>query len=198
MKAPLPENEAARLEALRRYEVLDTDPDELLDALTRLAAYICGTPIAVISLVDSDRQWFKSRMGMMAEETARDISFCQYAILQPGPFIVRDALSDERFRTSPLVTSDPYIRFCAGSPLITDEGLKIGTLCVIDRVPKDLDPEQIAALRILSHLVMTQIDQRRTIDSLTRSLDEQKLRTTELEERLSRREKNKDETIDGN
>lgn len=184
MKPPVPGNEAARLEVLRQFEVLDTDPEESFDDLTRLAAYICGTPIAIITLVDADRQWFKSRWGLSLEETSRDLSFCAHAICETGPFIVRDALDDQRFRTNPLVTTEPYIRFYAGSPLTTVEGFRLGTLCVIDRIPRELKPEQVAALRMLSHQVMTQLELRRTIARLSHSLGAQKERVRELTERL--------------
>jgi GAF domain-containing protein len=170
MKAPVPENEAARLETLRQYEILDTDPEESFNDLTRLAAYICDVPIALISLIDADRQWFKSEVGVSLKETKRDVSFCTHAIMQDGPFIVRDALDDERFRTNPMVTSEPYIRFYAGSPLMSPEGFKIGTLCVVDREPRELSREQIAALKILGHQVITQLDLRREILSLKRAL----------------------------
>ena len=181
MKPPVPENEAARLEALRQYEILDTDPEESFNDLTRLAAYICDTPIALITFVDEHRQWFKSSLGVSVKETARDVSFCAHAILQDGPFIVRDALDDERFRTNPLVTSGPYIRFYAGSPLISPEGFKIGTLCVIDREPRELSREQIAALKILSNQVITQLDLRREILSLKRALAKYKGATIETD-----------------
>lgn len=181
MKAPLPQNEAARLEVLRQFEILDTNPEESFDDLTRLAAYICDTPIAIISLIDSDRQWFKSALGLTEKETSRDISFCSHAINQSGPFIVRDALDDERFKNNPLVTSAPYIRFYAGSPFSTVEGFKLGTLCVIDRVPRELRPDQVAALRMLSQQVTTQLELRRDLSLLTHSLETAKKRIKELE-----------------
>jgi GAF domain-containing protein len=171
IKAPVPENEAARLETLRQYEILDTDSEESFNDLTRLAAYICNTPVALISLIDSDRQWFKAKVGVDAKETARDVSFCAHAILQDGPFIVRDALDDERFRSNPLVTADPHIRFYAGSPLMSPEGFKIGTLCVVDKHPRELSEQQIAALKILGNQVITQLDLWREMLCLKRALD---------------------------
>lgn len=174
MKAPIPENEAARLEALRQYEILDTDPEESFNDLTRLAAYICDTPIALITLVDAHRQWFKARVGIGEKETSRDISFCAHAILQDGPFIVPDVTDDERFKDNPFVTADPRIRFYAGSPLMSPEGFKIGTLCVVDKRPKELSPKQIAALKILGNQVITQLDLRREILTLQRALDKYK------------------------
>ncbi len=181
MKAPLPENETARLEVLRQFEVLDTDPEKSFDDLTRLAAYICNTPIGILTLIDADRQWFKARVGLTPAETSRDISFCAHAILQPGTFTVRDALDDERFKTNPLVTSEPHIRFYAGSPLTTTEGFKLGTLCVIDRIPRELTPEQVAALSVLSEQAMTQLELHRTIAFLTGALKREKMRVKELE-----------------
>ena len=188
MIAPLPKNEAARLEALRQYQVLDTDREEAFDDIVRLAAYICDTPIAVISLVDKNRQWFKARLGLGPTETSRDSAFCAHAILQEIPMIVPDAMLDKRFADNPLVTSEPYIRLYAGAPLTTPEGFKLGTLCVIDRVPRSLNDEQIAALRMLSYQVMAQLDLRRELAALQRMLSEQKLVEKELRQRLSKLE----------
>src|SRR3989304_8091395 len=169
MKAPLPDNEAARLEALRQCEILNTPSEEAFDDLTALAAHICEAPIALITLVDENRQWFKSRVGLDITETSRDIAFCAHAILQPDLFIVRDALKDERFADNPLVTSEPHIRFYAGMPLVTPEGYALGTLCVIERVPRKLSAEHKQALRVLPHLVVTQLELRRSLKELQRA-----------------------------
>lgn len=170
MKAPLPENEAERLSALREYEILDTKAEKVFDDLTRLATYICKTPMALITLIDSDRQWFKSRIEISESETSRDVSFCAHAILQTDTFLVPNALEDERFKDNPFVTSDPHIRFYAGSPLTTFEGYKLGTLCVIDRVPRRLSEVQLLALKALSYQVTTQLELRREIRMLRRLL----------------------------
>lgn len=182
MIAPLPKNESARLEALRQYEILDTDPEEVFDDITRLAAYICQTPIAVISFVDRDRQWFKARVGLDPTETSRDCAFCAHAILQETPMVVPDALADLRFADNPLVTAAPSIRLYAGAPLITPEGFRLGTLCVIDRVSRALEPGQIAVLSMLANQVMTQLDLRRDNAALRRSLDEHKRMLRESKE----------------
>jgi hypothetical protein len=161
MSAPIPRNESKRLKVLWQYEVLDTVPEEVFDDLTELAARICEAPIALISLVDEKRQWFKSKVGVSVSETSRDLSFCAYAITQSDLFIVPDATRDQRFANNPLVTSDPKIRFYAGAPLITPDGHALGTLCVIDKVPRELRLEQKQALRILARHVVSQLELRR-------------------------------------
>ncbi len=159
--------EAKRLKVLWEYEVLDTVPEEVFDDLTELAARICEAPIALISLVDENRQWFKAKLGVTLGETSRDISFCAHAIKQTDLFIVPDATRDKRFADNPLVTSEPKIRFYAGAPLITADGYALGTLCVIDKVPRDLLPDQRQALRILARHVVSQLELRNRTRALS-------------------------------
>ena len=166
MTAPVPKNEKQRLKVLWQYSVLDTMPEEIFDDLTELAARICEAPVAMITLVDEDRQWFKAKVGVSINETSRDISFCAHAITQPGLFIVPDATRDERFAKNPLVKSDPKVRFYAGAPLVSPDGYALGTLCVIDKVPRELRPEQKQALRILARHVVSQLELRRRANEL--------------------------------
>ncbi len=154
------QHEARRLKVLWQYEVLDTVPEEVFDDLTELAARICEAPIALISLVDEDRQWFKSKVGISAKETSRDVSFCSRAIEQTDLFIVADALKDKRFASNPLVTSGPKIRFYAGAPLITPDGYALGTLCIIDKKPRSLRADQKAALKVLARHIVSQLELR--------------------------------------
>ncbi len=161
MNAPIPVNDKQRLKVLWQYDILDTVPEEVFDDLTELAAIICDAPIAMITLVDEKRQWFKSKVGVTVSETSRDISFCGHAIEHSDLFIVPDATQDQRFSENPLVISEPKIRFYAGAPLVTPDGYALGTLCVIDKVPRELRPEQKQALRVLARHVMTQLELRR-------------------------------------
>ncbi|MEH1940698.1 MAG: sensor domain-containing diguanylate cyclase [Nostoc sp.] len=156
---PLPENEAERLKALADYNILDTLPEQAFDDLTALAAYICKTPIAIISLVDADRHWFKSKVGIKAGETSREWAFCSHAILQPDDILViPNAIKDDRFNNNPLVKGNPKIRFYAGAPLVTPNGFPIGTLCVLDTVPRVLSYQQMDALRRLTRQAIAQME----------------------------------------
>ncbi|MEE8058218.1 MAG: PAS domain S-box protein, partial [Pseudomonadales bacterium] len=161
--APIPENEKERLAALHQYEILDTSAEKSFDSLTLLTAAICKTPIAQISLVDEDRLWFKAKCGLDIEETERDISLCGYALLQSELFIVPDTLDDDRFFDNSLITQTPPVRFYASMPLITAEGHALGTLCVIDYVPRELTKEQQQSLQILRDLIIAQLELRRSV-----------------------------------
>jgi PAS domain S-box-containing protein len=166
-KADLPLNEIQRLATLRDYRILDTPEEQGFDELVRLAAYVCNTPIALVSLIDSDRQWFKAKVGMEPQETHRDQAFCAHAILEPQqPLIVSDASQDPRFADNPLVIEDPKIRFYAGIPLVSPEGYGLGTLCVIDHQPRNLTPEQVQQLEALAHQVVAQLELRRNLNRL--------------------------------
>jgi anti-sigma regulatory factor (Ser/Thr protein kinase) len=164
------DDETARLAALRQYRILDTEPERAFDDLALLASHICQTPIALISLVDADRQWFKARIGMDATETPRAVSFCTHAIEDHDVFIVPDAHDDERFRDNPLVTGGPFVRFYAGAPLMTPEGHTLGTICVIDSVPRTLTSDQREALDALRRQVQAQLELRRNLHELRTAL----------------------------
>ncbi len=165
-KVPIPVNEAERMAALHSYQILNTPPEDMFNDLVALASYICGTPIALISLVDAERQWFKAKVGLTATETARDVAFCAHAIMSEELFVVQDALTDPRFAENPLVRIDPKIRFYAGAPLMTADHHALGTLCVIDRVPRELSAEQKHALKLLGRQVIALLDCRRQLVSL--------------------------------
>lgn len=173
-------NDAARVAVLQKYAILDTEPEEAFDDLVLLASFICKTPVALISLVDEDRQWFKSKVGVSVSETPREIAFCSRAIQQSDVFVVPDTLKDERFRNNPLVVSEPNIRFYAGAPLIDEEGYALGTICVVDRTPREFGPDQRAALKALSRLVVAQLEFRRNLLLLKQALND---RTKEEHER---------------
>ncbi|NQV09748.1 MAG: GAF domain-containing protein [Cyanobacteria bacterium] len=171
MKAPLTEREQERLDALRDYRILDTPPEQAFDDLTAVAAYVCDVPIALVSLVDTDRQWFKSTFGLEATETSRDVSFCAHAILQDDILVVQDTHLDARFAANPLVTSEPNIRFYAGVPLLSPEALPLGTLCVIDHEPRELNAAQILALEGIARQVVTQLELRLVSARLAQALE---------------------------
>ena len=157
LKAPIPANEDERLKALRDLLILDTPPEERFDRIVQFARDEFDVPIALLSLVDGDRQWFKARVGLDAEETARDISFCGHAILQPDVFLVPDASQDARFADNPLVTGGPQIRFYAGAPLELSPGVRIGTLCLIAPQPRELDETDLAILGMLRDLLLAEL-----------------------------------------
>lgn len=165
-------NEEERLAALRNMRILDTDAEPAFDDLALLASHICETPMAAISLVDSDRQWFKARVGISVPETSRSVSFCSHAIQNDGIFVVRDAEKDVTFRDNPQVTGDPHIRFYAGAPLLSREGYAVGTLCVIDSRPRTLTPDQMQALDALRRQAEGQLELRRRVAELKHSQEQ--------------------------
>lgn len=151
--APIPADETARLRSLHDLMLLDTPPEERFDRVVRFAAEQLDMPIALVSLVDGERQWFKSRIGLDVAETSRDISFCGHAIMKPELFIIEDASLDPRFKDNPLVTGNPCVRFYAGAPLRSPSGYQVGTLCVIDTVPRKLGAVELSILEALRSLV---------------------------------------------
>jgi GAF domain-containing protein len=156
--APLPHDEAKRLEALGAYQILDTEPARAYDDLARLAGAICGTPIALVTLIDDRRQWFKARLGLDLAETPRDVAFCAHAILREELFVIDDAFDDPRFADNPLVRGDPFMRFYAGAPVRARGGERLGTICVIDHIPRRLTGGQCEALLALGRQVEAQLE----------------------------------------
>ena len=193
MAASTPAVEAARIAALNRYAILDSEPEESFDDLVVLAAHVCKTPMALLSLVDDHRQWFKSKVGVEASETPKEISVCAHAIQQQDLFIVPDMREDARFRENPLVVGEPHIRFYAGAPLVNEDGFALGTLCVVDREPRELDEEQRAALQSLSRLALRQMELRKNLQMLKEALSDRtreeharEMEIKRLEEKLVR------------
>ena len=150
-----------RLAALRSYRILDTPPEQIYDDITRIAEMICQTPIALMSLVDADRQWSKSAVGLETREAPISVSFCAHAIMETGVLVVPDTLRDDRFNNNPLVTGSPHIRFYAGAPIISQDGHPLGTVCVIDRRPRLLHRDQLQTLQALARQVVASLELRR-------------------------------------
>jgi len=193
MAAPSLSTESARLAALNRYAILDSEPEQSFDDLVSLAAHICQVPMAMLSLVDDHRQWFKSKLGVQVRETPRENSICAHAIQQGDLFIVPDTLQDARFCENPLVTGEPHIRFYAGTPLINEDGYALGTLCVVDREPRQLDAEQKEAINALGRLALRQMELRMNLQLLKDALNDRtreeharELELKRLEEKLVR------------
>lgn len=157
LAAPIPDNDKERLAALRALLILDTPPEERLDKVVQFAAQEFDVPVALISLIDENRQWFKARVGLDACETGRDISFCAHAILQPDIFVIPNSRADERFADNPLVTGAPHVIFYAGAPLLMPSGYAIGTLCLIDHQPRNLDKTELAILSSLRDLLVEEL-----------------------------------------
>jgi PAS domain S-box-containing protein len=197
MQAPLPPDEIERLKALHRYGILDTAPEQEFDDIILLASHICGTPIAMISLVDKNRQWFKSKIGMAPSETSRDIAFCAHGILQAEVFVVKDAQADERFASNPMVTGESKIRFYAGAPLVTPDGHALGMLCVCDLAPHDLSAEQKTALQALSRQVVALLELRRSGSELMETVVQLKSAQRELECKTAFLEAQVNSSLDG-
>ncbi len=164
LAAPIPDNDAERLAALYALLMLDTPPEERFDKLVSFAAAEFDVPIALLTLVDQDRQWFKSQLGLSACETSRDVSFCGHAILKPEIMVIPDALADERFADNPLVTGDPFVRFYAGAPLIMPSGHALGTLCIIDTRPRQMDQIELAIFSTLRDLAVQELSTRSEVE----------------------------------
>lgn len=167
---PVPLNEEERLAVLHEYDVLDLAAEQAYDDIVRLASTICGTPIALVTLIDGDTQWFKATVGIRGRSTPREHAFCAHAIMGRETMVVPDATQDARFADNPMVREDPRIRFYAGAPLSTLRGHNLGTLCVVDTKPRSLTPEQLDALEALGRLVVGQLELRRTSKHLSEAL----------------------------
>ena len=166
MKPPVPPDERERLARLRSYAILDTQPEPGFDDLVQLAAHLFRAPMALVSLVDSERQWFKARVGLEACETSRDVAFCAHAIVERDPLVVPDARLDPRFAQNELVTGAPNIRFYVGAPLLAGSGSALGTLCVVDTEPRTATPESVAMLQKLAAMVVDRLELRRNLEEL--------------------------------
>jgi two-component sensor histidine kinase len=181
---PVPENEEKRLEVLHSYDILDTNVEDEFERLTDVACEFFDVPIALVSLIDDERQWFKSCVGLETRETDRSVAFCNYAITDPDPLTVPDATKDERFADNPLVTGEENIRFYAGVPLVNEEGFALGTFCVLDRQPRDADDLDLDMLERFSSEAMAQLEKRRQRKQLEEALDEKQLLLNELHHRV--------------
>ncbi|HXH76085.1 MAG TPA: ATP-binding protein [Bacteriovoracaceae bacterium] len=191
-KVPFSKNEAERLQELLEYQIIDTPPDPRFDVLAQIAAYICETPISFVSLIDCKRQWFKARVGMKEEELPRELSFCNYTINQMEAFVINDAENDLRFADNPYVTGPPYLKFYAGVPLISSRGFALGTLAVIDFLPRYISPDKIRMLQMISRQVVSLIELRKAlgdnnekffkIQGLSKSVLQQKIKLHHLEQ----------------
>jgi GAF domain-containing protein len=184
MNAPLPKNEAERLATLRAYQILDTPPDAELNLITTLASRICSTPIALVSLVDEHRQWFKSKVGLSMAETDRNAAFCSHAILQQDVMEIGDAKADQRFADNPLVTEAPFIRFYAGAPLVAENGCALGTVCVLDYSPRTLTGEQRSSLSMLGELAMGILNFRKKLREISKIAFEREWLINELQQAI--------------
>ena len=172
IKAPIPANDDRRLQKLKSYNILDTPSEIDYDEIVQLASEICETPISLMTLVDENRQWFKSKVGLEVPETSREVSFCGHAIHEDDVFLIEDATKDERFHDNPLVTSDPNIQFYAGVPLKSPDGFNIGTLCIIDHKPRKLNAFQLNALKVLARQIVNHLELRLQVNEIKNAYSE--------------------------